>query len=178
MKLGSGLMFMVSVEGLAAAVRTITAGFQRLPDILKLVIGLAAVTAIAHPKSRQKISNFFTTIPRQLFDPNSSVSNLIRPIANEFLSAQKTATSARLQIDSARPPAKRLSALIHARAICVASEAPLAEAEIERRMRSQGYVSNSPSFQTYLRRILRTDRRFREVSPRTWAICREKVRAR
>jgi hypothetical protein len=50
------------------------------------------------------------------------------------------------------------------------SKEPLSVAEIERRMRFDGYASRSENFAAYLQRLLRTSKQFIEASPGMWSL--------
>lgn len=174
-KFGSGFIFMVSLQVLLAVVKACVEGFRRLPTAIKMALIFAILVALVHPKSREKIGDFFQTTWCQLIDAKSPLAAVIGPLATQFVAAERTVTSTLLEIQSVLPPTRKRSALVHARAICVVNREPLSDAEIERRMRNEGYVSTSRNFRTYLRRVLRSDQRFSEVSSGMWEIRTERL---
>lgn len=169
-KLASGLTLTVSLEVLSAALKGCVEFFKRLPNAWKLVLAGAVLVALAHPKCREKVASAARSVWGQLSDPKSPLLAVLAHVANELVSAQKTAREAYCEIQSVLPPTRKRSALVHARAICLINKEPLSIAEIERRMRNEGYISTSPNFTAYLRRVLRADRRFFEVSPGLWTL--------
>ncbi len=97
---------------------------------------------------------------------------MVLEFADQFFSAVAQVDETRGQIESALPPrsAKKRSAIMHARAICLMSDEPLSIADIEWRMRIDGYVSRNANFAGYLRRVLRTSGQFVEPSPGMWRL--------
>jgi hypothetical protein len=91
-------------------------------------------------------------------------------LMHQVAAAQSGAGKTHQQIQAALPPAKKATAIVHARRICVVSAGPVSIEEIVRRMRNEGYVSRAKDPELYLRRVLRKSGQFIEVSPRMFEL--------
>jgi hypothetical protein len=166
--LGTGFTAIVGIHSLTAIAQACVEGFRRLPNPLRLAIGVAAIIAVVHPKCRQTIAGVLRPIWNQLQSARSPLVAAFGDFAANFVEAQRIAREESIRIKSLVPPKRKLSAVVHARAVCVASQEPLSLREIELRMRQQGYATRSRTFTGYLRRIMRADRRFVELATGMW----------
>ncbi len=173
--LGSTFTVTIGVETLQAAIRGIKSlfeGFRRLPPWLQLAAagGLAAI--VIHPKSRAKLAQGWESACSAAAQAKGPMFEGFLVLMQQLAAAQSDAAKTLHQIHAALPPAKKVTAIVHARRICVISAGPLSIEEIVRRMRNEGYVSRAKDPEVYLRRVMRKSGQFAEVSPRMWELVR------
>ncbi len=173
--LGSTFTVTIGVETLQAAIRGIKSlfeGFRRLPPWLQLAAagGLAAI--VIHPKSRAKLAQGWESAYSAAAQAKGPMFEGFLVLMQQLAAAQSGAAKTLHQIHAALPPAKKVTAIVHARRICVISADPLSTEEIVRRMRNEGYVSRAKDPEVYLRRVMRKSGQFAEVSPRMWELVR------
>ena len=144
--------------------------FRRLPIAVQVGTGTIAAGLLIHPKSREKITDCFRALGQKAITLKAMLLPVLVGVADQFFTALAEASETRKQIESALPPTRKRSAIMHARAICLMSKEPLSVAEIERRMRNDGYVSRSAHFAAYLRRLLHESKQFVEASPGMWRL--------
>jgi hypothetical protein len=170
---GSTYTVTIGVGALKAAVqglKKLFEAFRRLPSWIQLAIsgGLAAI--LIHPKSRAKLlqawNSAFSAV-RQIKGP--MFEGLVF-VMQQLAAAQSDATKTYREIQAALPPAKKTTAIVHARRICVLSAGPVPIAEIVRGMRNEGYVSRAKNPERYLGQVLRKSGQFVEVSPRIFEL--------
>ena len=173
--LGSTFTVTIGVETLQAAIRGIKSlfeGFRRLPPWLQLAAagGLAAI--VIHPKSRAKLAQGWESACSAAAQAKGPMFEGFLVLMQQLAAAQSDAAKTLHQIHAALPPDKKVTAIVHARRICVISADPLSTEEIVRRMRNEGYVSRAKDPEVYLRRVMRSSGQFAEVSPRMWELVR------
>src|SRR5216684_2759269 len=173
--LGSTFTVTIGVETLQAAIRGIKSlfeGFRRLPPWLQLAAagGLAAI--VIHPKSRAKLAQGWESACSAAAQAKGPMFEGFLVLMQQLAAAQSDAAKTLHQIHAALPPAKKVTAIVHARRICVISAGPLSIEEIVRRRRNEGYVSRAKDPEVYLRRVMRKSGQFAEVSPRMWELVR------
>ncbi len=173
--LGSTFTVTIGVETLQAAIRGIKSlfeGFRRLPPWLQLAAagGLAAI--VIHPKSRAKLAQGCESACSAAAQAKGPMFEGFLVLMQQLAAAQSDAAKTLHQIHAALPPAKKVTAIVHARRICVISAGPLSIEEIVRRMRNEGYVSRAKDPEVYVRRVMRKSGQFAEVSPRMWELVR------
>jgi hypothetical protein len=173
--LGSTFTVTIGVETLQAAVRGIKSlfeAFRRLPPWLQLATagGLAAI--VIHPKSRAKLAQGWESACAAAAQAKGPMFEGFLVLMQQLAAAQSDAAKTLHQIHAALPPGKKVTAIVHARRICVISAGPLSIEEIVRRMRNEGYVSRAKDPEAYLRRVMAKSGQFAEVSPRMWELVR------
>src|ERR1700686_1753473 len=173
--LGSTFTVTIGVETLQAAVRGIKSlfeAFRRLPPWLQLAAagGLAAI--MIHPKSRARLAQAWESACSTAGQAKGPMFEGFLVLMQQLAAAQSDAAKTLRQIHAALPPAKKVTAIVHARRICVVSAGPLSIEEILRRMRNEGYVSRAKDPEVYLRRVVRKSGQFAEVSPCMWELVR------
>ncbi len=173
--LGSGLGLMLSLQVVVAMVKGVSEFFRRLPTGAKVILGIAIFVALLNPKSRDQIAKILRSVWDQLNEIKSPLAAMLASVGNQYVAAQERADESLADIQSHVPVTGRRSALVRARAICLISKEPLSIVEIEFRMRSEGYVSKSRNCCAYLRRVLRRDRRFVEVSKGFWTLQAQRI---
>src|SRR6266446_320192 len=168
--MGSTFTVTLSFEAISAAcqgVKRLLGWFDDLHPAIQVAIIGAGIIAFAHPKSRAKLSALWSWLKETATPP---VLQAISDVAMQLAEANKTEADAFKRLQDSLPPAKRRSALMHARAVCLAAKSPLTLAEIEQRIRAAGYSTRARNFRAYLRRVLLTSGQFRESSPGVWAL--------
>lgn len=166
--MGSTFTVTLSFEAIAAACRglkRIGQWFDELHPGMQLAIIAGFIVALAHPKTRVKLASMWEWVKATATPP---VLEAIAAVAIQFAEAMKTADATSSRIKESLPPQRRRSALMHARTICLTAKTPLPIAEIERRMRADGYVTRARTFRNYLRRVLLSSGEFQELSPNVW----------
>lgn len=159
-KVGSAFVVTIGVEVFVAALRAIAAGIRSLPPAVKALLVLAAGIAVLHPKSRQILSECLKGIWERLRGMHPALVSIARPALEHLAEAASTSHTTRKAIESRLTVRAKQTALSHARVICIRAAEPLSTAEIARRILANGYASRSKSFPSYVRRLLRSDRRF------------------
>jgi hypothetical protein len=171
--LGSTYSLTIGVEALRAAsklIKSLFDGFGRLPTWLQVAIAGALTAIVIHPKSRAKLSQIWECSCASVNGAKGPLLDGFMKLADQIVTANAAADETKRQIEAALPPVKKASAVVHARRICLLSQSPLPLAEIVRRMRNEGYVSRSKDSEGYLRRVLRKNRQFVEVSRGVWRL--------
>jgi hypothetical protein len=130
---------------------------------------------LVHPKPREKVTQLFRSLGQGVIELKPILLPVLIAVATQFLTAAAEAAETRKQIESVLPSTKKRSAIMHARTVCLMSKEPLSVAEMERRMRTNGYVSQSANFAAYLRRLLCTSKQFVEASPGLWSLQQTEV---
>ena len=171
--LGSAFIVTISyasLYGLYCLIEKTLIGFCRLPMWAKVCIASAAFAIGAHPKSRARLGEAWDYICDVTKTNSPSFLNIIAAISVQFLAASETATKAHSELKSLLPEPRPRSAIQHARSLCLTSKTPLSITEIERLMRAEGYTTQSKTFPSYLRKLLRESEQFVEVTPGKWSM--------
>jgi hypothetical protein len=163
-KVGSAFVLTIGVEALVETLRAIAACIRSLPPAVKALLILGVSFALFHPKSRQMLSESFKGFWERLRGMQPVFVSIAGPVLEQLAEAAATSHSTRKEIGSRLPARTKQTALYHACLICIRAAKPLSTAEITRRILANGYTSQSKSFRSYVRRLLRSDRRF-VVSP-------------
>ena len=170
---GSTYTVTIGVEALRAAVRGIKSlfdGFRRQPAWLQLAIAGALAAVVIHPRSRAKLLQVWNSACATARQVKGPMFEGFIILMQQVAAAQSDAAKTHRQIQAVLPPAKKATALVHARRICVVSAGPVPIEEIVRRMRNEGYASRTKDPEVYLRRVLRKSGQFIEVSPRMFEL--------
>lgn len=168
--MGSTFTVTLSFEAIGAAVRgikRIASWLDELHPVVQVAIIAGGIVALAHPKSREKLAAGWNWVKNTITPP---VLQAIADVAIQVMDATKIETDAYRRLQETLPTRRKRSALMHARAICLTAKSPLSLAEIERRMRANGYVTRAGNFGVYLRRVLLTSGQFQESSQGVWAL--------
>ncbi len=168
----SGAIAFGVLKGLLEFARAAVRMFRRLSPALQAAIVAVPVGLLLYPKTRAKINAFISKLAEEARALKPIVLPIILEFADQFFSAVTQVDETRKEIEAALPlaSAKKRSAIMHARAICLMSDEPLSVADIESRMRNDGYVTRNAKFVGYLRRLLRTSGQFVETSPGMWRL--------
>lgn len=157
-----------SLQGLYRLLPKVLANFQRLPPAAQLAIVGAATICVAHPKSRAKMKeiwNSWKSSPVTL-----ALCDAILEFAGQYADATAGAKENYEALQAQVPEGRKRPLLHHARSVCVEAGCALTLEEMDRRIRRGGYTSRSQTFRTYLRRVIRADDSFAEISPGLWMI--------
>jgi hypothetical protein len=144
--------------------------FKRLPTGTQVALAGVAMGLLIHPKSRARSTDCFRLLCQKAIELKPTLLPVLGDFTHQFFAAMVESSETRRQIESALPPTRKRSAIMHARAICLMTKEPISVTEIERRMCNEGYVSQSANFAAYLRRLLRTSKQFVEASPGMWRL--------
>jgi hypothetical protein len=167
--MGSTFTVTVSFEAMVAAFRglkRLAGRFRNLHPGIQLAIISAVIAAVAHPKSQSKLASVWERTKRAA----PALLSTIADIATQIAEAKQTEADASKRLQDSLPMRKRRSALMHARVVCVAARTPLSLAEIEKRIRADGYVSRARNFGLYLRRVLLASGQFQKLDTGLWAM--------
>ena len=167
-KVGSGLAVLCGFEGIAALIKIITDGIRRLPPSIRVLVGLLIAALLIHPQSREKmfgwLKNGLALVER--------AKPFLLTVAENFAEANVAAQSAEKTIRATIPflPRTRVPVVVVARQVCLRAGEPLSLSEIHSRVLRAGYSTRSQTFSAYLKRVLRTNREFVEVSAGIWIL--------
>lgn len=165
-KVGSGFVLVCGFEAITALCKAIADMIRRMPPALQIILGLMAAAFLIHPQSREKIFGW-------LKDGLAFVERakpFFLTLAEDFAEATIIAQGAEKTIRAAIPPLplRRVPAVVVARQVCLRAGEPLSLSEIESRVIRAGYSTRSRTFSAYLKRILRANHEFVEVSAGLW----------
>jgi hypothetical protein len=167
---GSAYTVTIGVEAISAACRVIKNAVEWFgelhPGVQVATIG-GVLVALAHPTSRAKLASVWDWVKKNATPP---VMQAVASIAVQLAEASKNAEAASKRIHEAVPSQRKRTALMHARMVCLLAKTPVSLAEIESRMRADGYVTRARDFASYLRRVMRSNEQFTEVSRDVWAL--------
>jgi hypothetical protein len=172
MGFGSSVSIMLSLQSLQGLYRLlmkVLSGFRRLPPAAQLAIVGAATFCLLHPKSHTKIREiwkFWKSSPITI-----GFCNALLEFAGQYADALAGVEENYEVLQALVPVGRKRTLLHHARSVCVEAGCALTLEEMERRIRRGGYTSRSQALRSYLRRVIRTDDSFAEVSPGRWLIC-------
>jgi hypothetical protein len=171
-KVGSGFAVVCGLEILAALGRAAIEGIQKIPPILKVCISLAIVGLFLHPKSRERLLGWLKQGLALVEKARPVVVSVSRDAFKGLVSAAQTARSAEQSIRAAIPTVvkSRVPAVVMARVVCLKAGEPLPLAEIEKRVRSAGYSTRARNFAAHLKKILRQNSEFIEISSGLWTL--------
>lgn len=173
--LGTAFSLVVGFGVLTELCKTCVQILKNLPSEVKVILVAGAFITVAHPKLRSKGIKLLHSAFRQFDNLKPALGEAVNELLIQAAMAQSTAARTGTEIQSILPPPRKLSAIVRARAICLINKKPLSLREIEEQMAKGGYVSRSQNFRAYLRRLLRSDERFIEVSPGQWTVRTERV---
>jgi hypothetical protein len=171
-KVGSGFAILCGLEVLMALVRASIEGIQKMPPKLKVCIGLVVMGLLLHPKSRERLLRWLKQGSALVEKARPVVVSISRNALKELVSAAQMAKDAEQTIRAAIPTVvkPRVSAVVMARVVCLKAGEPLPLAEIEKRVRSAGYSTRARNFAAYLKKILRQNSEFIEISSGSWTL--------
>ncbi len=165
------LLGLVAVRGLVAVIVTMARFIARLPPAVRVVLLTLGAIALLDPEIRKKATQVAQSWLRRLAAAGARLRPGIDEIGGEYVSAvqksQEEWAAAQRRFPVRRRPPPLWS---RARAICAAAETPIAEVELEQRIRTDGLVTRARDFRRYLRRVLRSDERLQEVSRGMWVL--------
>lgn len=168
---GSSVSIMFGVQSLQGLYRLLTkvlANFRRLPPAAQLAIAGATAICVVHPKSRAKMKEIWISwknSPVML-----ALCDALLEFAGQYADATAGAKNNYEALQAQVPVGRKRPLLHHARSVCAEAGCALTLEEMERRILRGGYSSRSQTLQTYLRRVIRADDSFSEISPGHWMI--------
>jgi predicted nucleic acid-binding protein len=163
--------------GMAAAVQLISAfgwivgAFRRLSPALQLITTAAILAALLHRPARERLLGLLSRGWCHFVDALKVLAPAFVELEAEARDAKSRAETAWQEIDAA-VPARRIPLRAHALAACAASPSPLTEAEIHKCVERAGTRTSSPSFRSYLRRVLRHHPDLFEHADGRWTVAR------
>lgn len=170
---GQVIVMVIAIGIFQLAAKLVTAvaqGFSRLPVGMQIVLGLGAVAAVCHPRSRQAIVNGAHAISRQLTEGAVSLRPLGEGLAQCYIQERMKAADSWAKVEDKLQTSRRIPLRTLAYAACVSAGRPLAVHEIEQKVRLGGYRSKARNMSRYLRRVLRGDSRFLRCSGGLWVV--------
>jgi hypothetical protein len=165
--MGSTLSLTLSFEAIAAAFRVIqqlARCFGGLHPGAQIAIFSCGILAFVHPKSRAKLVSIWDWAKQNAPVLLQSLSD----VAIQTAEACNSQTASHKRLRECIPIMRKRSALMHARAVCLAARTPLSLTEIEKRIRTDGYVTRARNFGAYLRRVLLSSDQFQELDSGLW----------
>ena len=170
---GSTYTVTIGVEGLRAAaqgIKSLFEGFRRLSPWLQFAIAGGIAAVLIHPKSRAKLLRAWNSLTGFAQQEKGPVFQGLLLLMQQLAEAESDATRTLQEVQAALPPAKKGTAIVYVRRVCVFSKEPLSVEEIVRRMRNEGYVSRGQRPEVYIRRVMRKSEQFIEDSAGTWKL--------
>jgi len=170
---GSTYTVTIGVEALRAAARGIKSlfeGFRRLSPWLQFAIAGGVAALLIHPKSRAKLLETWRSITGFAQQAKGPVFQGLLVLMQQLAEAESDAARTLEQVQSALPAAKKGTAIVYVRRVCVLSKEPLAVEEIVCRMRNEGYVPRGQQPEVYIRRVMRKSDQFIEDSLGLWKL--------
>jgi hypothetical protein len=170
--LGSTTAFVLSIETIPPLHRLLTSGsswMRRQSAGMQLaIVGVALALAI-HPKSRAKFAQAWRAIAPTI---GRAVCSTVVQLMCDYAEAMEMEEANRLKLESAVPPQKKRTVLMHVRAVCLVKNRPMTLQQISAAaaIRADGYTSDAPYADAYLKRILRNGKEFTEVRPGAWIL--------
>lgn len=165
---GSSFTLVISVNILKELLGLAARGIRRIPTPVKVGFLVALTAALIHPRSRNKIIEVGKIIWKKLSNPKFRA--LLSSIVVQTVDAHQIAEATGKEIEAVLPSARKRHAISYAREVCAIREGPLTLLEIITHMKEAGYVTRAQNFATYLRRLLRASKNFKEVSPNCWTL--------
>jgi len=165
-KVGTGFALICGFETIAALAKILADAIRKMPPALQIVAGLLVAAFLIHPQSREKIFGWLKNGLAFL----ERVKPFFLALAEDFAEATVTAQGAEKTIRATIPalPRTRVPVVVVARQVCLRASEPLSVPEIHSRVLRAGYRTRSRTFSTYLKRVLRTNAEFVEVSTGLW----------
>lgn len=166
--IGSGVAFAISFEMIPVLYNILMGAFnwlKRQSPASQIAIISAALLVAIHPKTRAKCLQVWKSVAPIL---NETLGATASRLAVEYAEATHDADMNLRAIQSAFPPPHRRTLIMHARAACIMAKRPLSLDELEVHIRRDGYKSQAVNFRAYLRRLLRNDTEFVELTTGGW----------
>ena len=173
--LGTTFSLAIGFRVLTALCKTCMQMLKNLPSEVRAILLAGAFIAVAHPKLRSKGIKLFRSAFGQIDNLRPALGQAFIGLLIQAAMAESTAARTGAEIQSLLPPPRKLPAIVIARSVCLVNKEPLSLREIEEHMAKGGYVSKSQNFRAYLRRLLRKDERFIEVSPGQWTVRTDRI---
>ena len=169
-KVGSAFVVTIGVDVLSRLCEPSPPAFAVCPRPSRLSWSLRP----GLPFSIQSHVRYFPNTSREFGNVCEGCTPRLFPLPVRHLSIwpkpASTSHTTRKAIESRLTVRAKQTALSHARVICIRAAEPLSTAEIARRILANGYASRSKSFPSYVRRLLRSDRRFVVGSDGLWSL--------
>jgi predicted nucleic acid-binding protein len=168
--LGSTTAFVISIETIPLLYRFLTSGIswiRRQSTGMQLaIVGIALALAI-HPKSRAKFAQAWRAIAPTI---SKALRSTVFQLMGDYAEAIEMGEANRLKLEAVIPRQQKRTVLMHVRAVCLVSNRPMTLQQISAAVRANGYISDSPHADLYLRRVLNNSREFSEIRPNVWTL--------
>lgn len=158
-----------TVWGIGAGAAAAFRGYLKLPRWLKIAIPISLILSLVavalHPTPRRKLRGAVDAVKSKWPGFKAEAGALIEQFGSELRTAETNARTALEIIRQHIPSPKRGPTLRqYAYRACIVADVPMPLAELESKIRRMGYETESRQLGEYLRRVLRSDSRFREAS--------------
>jgi predicted nucleic acid-binding protein len=146
--------------------------YWRLPRWLKVAIPAALLVTAAvvalHPGARKRVREAIDSFKARWPELKANAGVALEQFFSE-LSAAEADASAALDVVKAHVPAVRKGPALRQLAyrVCLAAGSPIPVGQMVARLKREGYETRAKRPEDYLRRVMRTDPRFRET-PTGW----------
>lgn len=163
--LGSTTAFVLSIETIPLLFRFLTSAIswirRQSTGVQLAIVGIALALAI-HPKSRAKFAQAWRAIAPAV---GNALRSTVFQLMSEYAEAIAMEEANRLKLEAAIPFQKKRTVLMHVRAVCLVRNPPMTLQQISAAIRADGYSSDSPHAELYLRRVLNNSGEFSEIRP-------------
>lgn len=168
--LGSTTAFVLTVETIPLLFRFLTSAIswirRQSTGVQLAIVGVALALAI-HPKSRAKFAQAWRAIAPAV---GNAMRSTVFQLMSEYAEAIEMEEANRLKLEAAIPFQKKRTVLMHVRAVCLVRNRPMTLQQISAAIRADGYRSDSPHAELYLRRVLNNSGEFSEIRPNLWTL--------
>jgi predicted nucleic acid-binding protein len=168
--LGSTTASVISIETIPFLYRFLTSGIswiRRQSTGMQLaIVGIALALAI-HPKSRAKFAKAWRAIAPTI---SKALRSTVFQLIGDYAEAIEMEEANRLKLEAVIPRQQKRTVLMHVRAVCLIRNRPMTLQQISAAIRANGYRSDSPHADLYLRRVLKNSREFSEIQPNVWTV--------
>jgi hypothetical protein len=130
------------------------------------IVGIALALAI-HPKYRAKFAQAWRVIAPTF---SKALRSTIYQLMGDYAEAIEMEEANRLKLEAVIPHQRKRTVLMHVRAVCLVRNRPMTLQQISAAIRANGYSSDSPHADLYLRHVLNKSREFLEVRPNVWTL--------
>jgi hypothetical protein len=170
-RIGSSLSVFVGWEflrGLYNFLVRLVHALRWLPPEAQAIVAAAGALALLHPGTREGLRKVWNSLKTSA--AVQALCDTFVEFGSQSAEAVEKAHSNFERLQAVLPPRQKRPLVQHVRSVCTAARSALTLEELERRIRRCGYESRSMTFRQYVRRVLRSDESFIEVSPGRWAV--------
>jgi predicted nucleic acid-binding protein len=154
---------------LVMTLRWLVRAFIRMPRPVQALVIAALLAALPDRQTRARLIGLLAHGWRRVVETLKEIAPGLIRLSVEAEDAGKAARAAWAAVDTIASP-RRVPIRTHVLAACVAAGTPLAQDEIRRELEGIGVKTSAPSFNKYLRHVLRTHGALVQAANGKWAL--------